>query len=269
MSSVVVKEGILEKCSRNRTLASKIGGKNYRKRHFKLFDNAIVEYYDGNELKGDFLVSGGKVEEIRTWKEFCFKITAWDGENIFLFANSAEDLTEWIFRFYLICSGKYRWYRHIDAIANLVSLTIPFGKHVQLLLDEQSILKGMDKDGYGPHRLDELLENYFQALYSHINRFVKENDKFAKWFCEKFTSLKIRIVPFSSSTTAAESADNSIEQVNFRTKFTAEGELEINYIKPWIDDITSLGNDLANCFVIVNDPVENVMPSSNFDPINT
>ena len=264
----IVKQGELEKCSRNRGFFYSLSGKNYRKRMFKLFEDAKVQYFDGEVVRGEFSVIGGGFQaltpEQADGKENAFEITASDGEKLVAVADTFEEMEDWIFRLQLITTGKFRWYRHLDTLIDIISMQLPEGEHMQLTFEENPLIAAMKADGYGYERIDELLEQYMISLNNHVKRFVDDDREFAKLFQHKLFGHEIRVVPQIYSRTSSMKARGSLKSTdesgrsesariesiklngpNFRTKFNEFGVLEIQYIKPWVD-IQTLGFDLPD-----------------------
>ncbi len=240
---VIVKEGELLKCSRNRGL----DGEHFRPRLFKLFENAKLEYYDDGRLCGNFDIKNGSSQILSAQKcgekENAFEITTSNGEKILLIAYSLEDLKEWIFWMELVTEGKYRWYRHVEALSGHLSLQLPLGQHLEVLFDEPALLAAMKSEGYGHDRLNELLEDYFKNLNNHIARFVLEDPTFAQLCRDKFTAYKIRLTQHCPTNDSA----------NFRTKFSDDGILEVYFSTIW-SNVASVGSDLPTSLFVGDIP---------------
>ena len=253
----IVKQGELQKCSSGFF-------KSYATRMFKMFDDGKMEYYESNnKVRGAFSVVNCKLQalpsQMTAGKSHGFMILTSSGEKVIVVAHSVDDMNEWMFRIDLLSHGRYRWYRHIDALAGHLSLQLPAGERINVVMDEKSLAIAMQGEGYGPERLNELLEEYFRSFNTHVVCFISEDFGFAKFFDISFHSRTIRLVQSPVPLTSAQQSQSTGGSVsktattNFRTRFNSNGDLEIYYVKVWLN-VKTLGSDLPYSIIVGDIP---------------
>lgn len=235
----LIKEGPMQKLGRGRGLVSSILGKKWAARNFKLHEDKKVYYYDGTTPRGEFSIENGKFEkkskEDADGHENAFEITTTKDEKITVCCETPEEMEEWLSKMKLVASGRWALYRFTDMIAQVAKIELTPPQKIDVEVDEEAFLAVMSADGYGADRMVEILQEYLKEIYGKIARFVAEDEEFSVLFKKLMFAYRIRV---------RKADDEDTSKGYYRTKFNADGELEIHYIKAWTN-LGQLGDDLV------------------------